>query len=82
VNFAISTGDDELGVNHLGIQVEQEAELAVLRERLKAADSSAIFQEGEAICCYARSDKSWIRDPSGIAWEAYQTMEDAQFFSS
>jgi len=82
VNFAISTGDDKLGVNHLGIQVEQEAELAVLRERLKAADSSAIFQEGEAICCYARSDKSWIRDPSGIAWEAYQTMEDAQFFSS
>ena len=37
--------------------------------------------EGETVCCYARSEKSWIQDPSGIAWEAYRTMEDALLFS-
>ena len=51
-----------------------------MRERLKAADLS-MFDEGETVCCYAKSDKSWVTDPSGIAWEAYQTMADANLFS-
>ena len=41
----------------------------------------AVVEEGETVCCYARSDKSWIQDPAGIPWEAYRTMEDAQLFS-
>ena len=79
VNFAISTRA-ESGVDHLGLQVEEEQELNALRERLKNADMSLI-DEGETACCYARSDKSWVTDPAGIAWEVYQTMEDIQFFS-
>ena len=81
INFAISTESGKTGVDHLGIQVEQEGELAALRERLQNADMTLI-DEGETVCCYARSDKSWIKDPNGIAWEAYQTMQDVQFFSS
>lgn len=80
VNFAISTRPKKNGMDHLGIQVEEERELIELRERLKAADM-AIVEEGETVCCYARSDKSWIQDPAGIPWEAYRTMEDAQLFS-
>lgn len=80
LNFAISTRAKR-GVDHLGLQVEEEQELHALRERLKAADM-ALFDEGKTVCCYAKSDKSWVNDPSGIAWEAYQTMEDAQLFSS
>ena len=79
VNFAISTRAGETGVNHLGIQVDDEGELSELRERLKKADMSVV-NEGETVCCYARSDKSWVHDPAGIPWEAYRTMEDAEIF--
>ena len=79
VNFAISTRANK-GMDHLGIQVEQESELAELRERLKTADMDVV-EEGETVCCYARSEKSWIQDPAGIPWEAYRTMEDVQLFS-
>jgi catechol 2,3-dioxygenase-like lactoylglutathione lyase family enzyme len=81
VNFAISTRARTKGIDHLGIQVDDEAELAEVRERLKGGDL-AVVDEGETFCCYARSDKSWIQDPSGIPWEAYRTMEDVQLFSS
>lgn len=81
LNFAISTRVEQKGVNHFGIQVEQDSELDELRERLKSADLS-LFDEGETVCCYARSDKSWVEDPSGIAWEAYKTMGEARFFGA
>jgi catechol 2,3-dioxygenase-like lactoylglutathione lyase family enzyme len=80
INFAISTRSGKVGVDHLGLQVEENVELDKLRERLKSADMS-VFDEGETLCCYARSDKSWVEDPSGIAWEAYKTMADVQLFS-
>ncbi|HEX7766213.1 MAG TPA: ArsI/CadI family heavy metal resistance metalloenzyme [Nitrospira sp.] len=81
VNFAISTrAKKKKGVDHLGIQVEEESELNELRSRLERADMN-ILEEGTTTCCYARSDKSWVQDPAGIPWETYRTMEDAQFFS-
>lgn len=80
VNLAISTRAKKKGIDHLGIQVEEDTELTEVRERLKAGEIAAV-DEGETICCYARSEKSWIQDPSGIPWEAYRKMEDAQFFS-
>lgn len=80
VNFAISTRVKTKGMDHLGIQVDGEEELTQLRARLKAADM-AVVEEGETVCCYARSDKSWVQDPAGIPWEAYRTMEDAQLFA-
>ena len=79
VNFAISTRSNGEGVDHLGIQVEASEELADIRERLSKADMS-LFDEGEAVCCYARSDKSWIKDPSGVAWEAYHSMQDVEVY--
>jgi hypothetical protein len=80
VNFAISTRASKNGVDHLGIQVEENEELEELRGRIRSADL-AVFDEGETVCCYANSEKSWVQDPSGIAWEAYRTMDDAQIFS-
>ncbi len=79
VNFAISTRGDE-GVDHLGFRVEDGSELKTMTERLKNADLG-VHSEGEATCCYARSEKAWVTDPTGIAWETYQTMEDAEVFS-
>jgi catechol 2,3-dioxygenase-like lactoylglutathione lyase family enzyme len=81
VNFAISTRPERQGLNHLGIQVDDEPELAEIRERAGKADLS-LFDEGETICCYARSDKSWLLDPAGVPWEAYRTMEDADIYEN
>jgi catechol 2,3-dioxygenase-like lactoylglutathione lyase family enzyme len=81
VNFAISSRGGNTGVDHLGLQVDDEEELEALRDRLQSAKLS-VFDEGETVCCYARSNKSWVEDPSGVAWEAYHTMEDAQLFSA
>lgn len=79
INFAISTRSDE-GIDHLGIQVDENCELTELTERLKKADLG-IYDEGTTTCCYAESSKAWVKDPSGIAWETYQTMADAEVFS-
>ena len=80
INFAISTKNDKVGIDHLGIQVDEEQELRELTSRLKNAEVG-VYDEGFATCCYAKSNKAWVIDPSGIAWEAYQTMEDVELFS-
>ena len=81
VNLAISTRASTKGVDHLGIQVEEEQELADIRQRLNAGNLP-VSEEGETLCCYARSDKSWVLDPAGVPWEAYRTMEDVEIFST
>lgn len=73
VNFAISSRGHVPGVNHMGLQVDSEEELAVLRERTARAEIAALDQP-EAACCYARSNKYWTPDPQGIAWETYHTL--------
>ncbi|GAP33927.1 ArsI/CadI family heavy metal resistance metalloenzyme [Piscinibacter sakaiensis] len=80
VNFAISTrGGGRPGVDHLGLQADSEEELAELKGRARAADL-ALLDEGEARCCYAHSDKYWLTDPQGIAWEQYRTLGDIPVF--
>jgi catechol 2,3-dioxygenase-like lactoylglutathione lyase family enzyme len=73
VNFAISTDRQPLGVNHLGLQVDSADELRGMRGLLAAADARLI-EENEQACCYARSDKYWVTDPTGIAWETFRTL--------
>jgi catechol 2,3-dioxygenase-like lactoylglutathione lyase family enzyme len=72
VNFAISQRDGRPGVQHLGIQVENRAELAEVYKRLRRAEGPVI-EQGETTCCYAHSEKSWIEDPQGVRWEAFLT---------
>ena len=80
VNFAISAGGHAAnGIEHLGIQVESEAELGEVYGRLKAADRP-VLDEGATTCCYAESEKSWIADPDGIVWEAFLTTGDATVY--
>lgn len=80
VNFAISTRGDKPGLDHLGIQVESEAELQTLKAQASQADM-ALLDEGETTCCYARSEKYWITDPQGIAWEQFHTLDSIPVFS-
>jgi catechol 2,3-dioxygenase-like lactoylglutathione lyase family enzyme len=80
VNFAISSGHHAAkGIEHLGIQAEDEGELAEVYGRLKAADRP-VLEEGATTCCYAKSEKSWIADPDGIAWEAFLTHGEATLY--
>ena len=76
VNFAISKRGAAAGVEHVGIQVDSADELGELASRLKAAGERT-FDETATTCCYARSDKSWVRDPAGVRWETFFTFGDA-----
>jgi hypothetical protein len=76
VNFAISSRGIPSGLDHVGIQVESEGELAELAGRLKNAGETTVDQEG-ATCCYAQSTKSWVSDPSGLRWETFFTFGEA-----
>jgi len=73
VNFAISNrGQSGAGIDHLGIQVDSREELGALAGRLKGAGEST-FDQTNTSCCYAKSDKSWVADPSGVRWETFHT---------
>ena len=74
INFAISTRGTAPGVDHLGIQVDTEEEFAEMKARAEAA-SLTLLDVGEANCCYARSDKYWVVDPQGLAWEQFRTLD-------
>lgn len=79
VNFAISKRDRKIGINHVGFQVDSADELTAMRARLQAADANVVEQASVA-CCYARSDKHWVMDPSGIAWETFRSMGEVPVF--
>ena len=80
VNFAISTRGSKAGIDHLGIQTDDPSELAAMKSRAEAADM-ALLDEGETTCCYARSEKHWVTDPQGIAWEHFHTLGNIPVFN-
>lgn len=79
VNFAISTRGAQPGIDHLGIQTDDPADLAAMKARAEAADM-ALLDEGETTCCYARSEKHWVTDPQGVAWEHFHTLAQIPVF--
>jgi len=79
INFAISQRGEAPGVNHLGLQVDGADELAALRQQVAMAEIAA-EDEPAAECCYALSDKYWIEDPQGVAWETFHTLGDIPMF--
>lgn len=81
VNFAITTRGSRKGIDHLGIQVENADELGEVHARLKSA-GRPVIEQGETTCCYAQSEKNWIFDPEGIAWETFLTKGDSPVYGS
>jgi catechol 2,3-dioxygenase-like lactoylglutathione lyase family enzyme len=81
VNFAISTHGGRTGIDHLGIQAEDGRELQEVYGRLQAAERP-VLEEGRTTCCYAQSEKSWIADPSGVAWEAFHTTGESTIYGT
>lgn len=81
VNFAISKRGSKTGLDHLGIQADNDDELTAIQSRLQQAGIAGQEQR-DAACCYARSDKYWTEDPQGIAWEAFHSLDTIPTFSS
>lgn len=79
VNFAISTRAGTTGIDHLGLQTDDATELAAMKARAESADLG-VRDDGVTTCCYARSEKHWITDPQGIAWEQFQSLGDIPVF--
>lgn len=81
VNFAISKRGGKAGIRHLGIQVEDRAELEDVYSRLHRAEAP-VLEEGATTCCYAKSEKSWIEDPQGIQWETFLTTGESTVYGN
>lgn len=79
INFAISRRGHAAGVNHLGIQVDSDEELGELRSRVASADV-ALLDQTNASCCYAKSNKYWVTDPQGVAWETFHSLDSIPTF--
>jgi hypothetical protein len=79
VNFAISQRSQTLGVNHLGMQAETDDELEDIHANLQLADNSIVAEKGVS-CCYAKSDKYWVTDPQGVAWESFRSLGSIPLF--
>lgn len=75
MNFAISNRSTEVGLNHLGVEVDSTDALLALKE---AAESSKqpVKDDLGASCCYAQSDKFWVHDPNGISWELFHSLKE------
>jgi catechol 2,3-dioxygenase-like lactoylglutathione lyase family enzyme len=80
VNFAISNRSKKLGLDHLGIQAENDHELADIKQQLDQTQAPIEEQEGTA-CCYSKSDKYWVTDPQGIAWESFHSLSEIPTFN-
>ena len=72
VNFSITESNRSRGINHVGLQVESTDELDEIQARLDAAEENT-FKQPAAECCYAKSTKTWARDPDDVAWETFVT---------
>lgn len=79
INFAISTRAGKSGLDHLGVQVDSEEELSAVQAQLNRA-SSEVLEQRETACCYAESNKYWVQDPAGIAWETFHTLGTVPVF--
>ena len=79
INFAVAQRGAAVGVNHVGLQVDSTDELTAMRTQLTRADQSLVEESG-ANCCYANSDKYWVTDPGGLAWETFHTLESIPIY--
>jgi catechol 2,3-dioxygenase-like lactoylglutathione lyase family enzyme len=64
-------------LNHLGVEVETEAEVKIASDRLQQTGLIP-FPEDNVDCCYALQNKAWVTDPNGAPWEIYTVLEHTE----
>ena len=67
-------------INHLGVEVFDDADVHGATDRLKAAGMEHLVED-ESTCCYAKQNKVWAREPEGLRWEWYRVLEDSESFA-
>ncbi len=77
VNFVIesnccASNSGHIGFDHIGIEADDRDQLATLVERIRQSGNPWLEPESTT-CCYARSDKAWVRGAAGEPWEAFLT---------
>lgn len=75
VNFVVEVLEvegDVPGIHHVGIQVDEEDELAAILSSLKEAEAP-LLEIGRTRCGFADSEKNWTADPQGIRWETFRS---------
>ncbi len=80
INFAISTRGHKPGLDHLGFQTDSAEELVAMKAAAQGAEM-ALLDEGTTTCCYAKSEKHWIIDPSGVPLEHFRTLGNIPVFN-
>jgi catechol 2,3-dioxygenase-like lactoylglutathione lyase family enzyme len=73
--------DADERLNHLGVEVFDDANVHAATDRLKAADLVDSVED-EQTCCYATQNKVWALDPQGLRWEYYRIVEDSESFGT
>lgn len=63
-------------VRHFGVELFADNDLKGWRERVAQAGLT-LRDEEEVVCCYAKSDKFWAKDPDGNEWEFWVRLEEA-----
>ena len=81
INFSITESKKSRGVNHIGLQTDSVAELKEIQDRLQAAEQQTVDQPA-AECCYAKSTKTWVRDPDDVSWETFVTHGQITYYGS
>lgn len=64
-------------INHLGVEVFSTHDVDEAEQRLRSCGLDPTPEPG-AMCCYARQDKTWVRDPDGVSWEYYTVLEHTE----
>ena len=78
VNFAISQrgGDRARPSRHPG-----RGRRRTRRDRRAPEQpATAGARQKATTCCYARSDKAWVVDPEGVAWETFHTLGESTVY--
>lgn len=84
VNFVVEVIEMEgalPGIHHVGLQVDDSDELAVILDKLKAAEAP-LLEIGETVCCFSKSEKNWTMDPSGLRWETFRSFGDVETYGA
>ncbi|MGQ0842785.1 MAG: ArsI/CadI family heavy metal resistance metalloenzyme [Sporichthyaceae bacterium] len=66
----------ETVMDHLGVEVESEEQVAAASSRLSESGLVTI-EENDTACCYALQDKVWVHGPGNEPWEVYVVKADA-----
>ena len=61
-------------LEHLGIRFADGDGLVAVQQRLASAGVD-LAEETDTECCYARLDRVWASDPSGVRWELFVARE-------